>query len=294
MIRIRGLRKVYPDGKVAVGDIDLDLDTGMIGLLGPNGAGKSTFLSMLSLNNEPTGGSREYFGLDAATAAKRKQIRGWIGYLPQNFSSIPYLTGKEYLLYCACLRGVPLSMKALRSRANDLLERVDLVAAMNRRSGEYSGGMRRRLGLAQALIHSPRFLMLDEPTAGLDPEERIRFRNLISDVSSDTIVLLSTHIVEDVEATCPRIVLINSGQKIYDGEPGVILARFANRLWEAPADRLPAGVKPVGRQVDGAGRVTVTFLSDTAVEGAEQHEPSLEEAYAAFLIQRGISMEEAV
>ena len=270
----------------------MDLDAGMIGLLGPNGAGKSTFLSMLCLNCEPTEGSRVYFGLDAAGSAYRKQIRSLIGYLPQDFCTIPYLTGMEYLMHCARLRNVSLSAAALRKRAGELFELIDLVDAMHRPSGDYSGGMRRRLGLAQALIHSPRFLMLDEPTAGLDPEERIRFRNLITDISSDAIVLLSTHIVEDVEATCPRIVIISQGRKLYDGEPGVILAAVADRLWELPAELLQAEARPLSRQVDGTGKVMVTVVSDSPVPGAVSHEPTLEEAYAAFLLEQGVALQE--
>src|SRR5262245_52747423 len=146
MIQALNLKKIYPDGKIAVQGIDLDLESGITGLLGPNGAGKTTLLSMLSLNLEPSSGSRKYFGFDASKATNRNKIRGFIGYLPQDFAPVPYLTGLEYLIHCARLRGLSLSIAALRARAVELLNTVGLAAAMNRPSGEYSGGMKRRLG----------------------------------------------------------------------------------------------------------------------------------------------------
>ncbi len=225
LIELRGVTKTYSDGKVALRGVDLSLSEGMFGLLGPNGAGKTTLLSILVLALEPTRGTRIYDGLDAATGRHRSAIRGRIGYLPQDFQPIRHLSGADYLWYCARLREVRLGRRQLATRITQLLEAVDLHDAADRRAGEYSGGMRRRLGIAQALIHAPSLVVVDEPTAGLDPEERIRFRNLIAEVAQEVPVLLSTHICEDIEATCDRIGIIIGGAKVFDGGPDELMAR---------------------------------------------------------------------
>ena len=232
MIELRGIAKTYSDGHVALRGVDLTLGEGMFGLLGPNGAGKTTFLSILVMAIEPTSGTRVYDGYDAAHGSNRAIIRRTIGYLPQDFQPIRHLTGFEYLVHCARLRDTGLSRKEIDRRARQLLEAVDLQDAAARASGEYSGGMRRRLGIAQALIHSPRLLVIDEPTAGLDPEERIRFRNLIAEVSDHVAVLLSTHICEDIEATCDRVGVLVGGRIIFDGAPGELFTRHAAETLE--------------------------------------------------------------
>src|SRR5205085_2460461 len=175
LIELRGIRKTYSDGHQALRGIDLSLGEGMFGLLGPNGAGKTTLLSILVLALEPTRGERAYAGLDVRTRGARRRIRRWLGYLPQDFQPLKHLTGLEYLMHSARMREVALTQRQLELRARRLLDAVELQDAANRPSGEYSGGMRRRLGIAQAMIHAPRMLIIDEPTAGLDPEERIRF-----------------------------------------------------------------------------------------------------------------------
>ena len=231
-IELHGLTKTYSDGHQALRGVDLSLGEGMFGLLGPNGAGKTTLLSILVLAVEPTAGTRRYDGLDPATGSDRGKIRSSIGYLPQDFQPIRHLTGFEYLVHCARLRGTSLSRKEIDRRARQLLEAVDLQDAAGRASGEYSGGMRRRLGIAQALIHSPKLLVIDEPTAGLDPEERIRFRNLIAEVSDHVAVLLSTHICEDIEATCDRVGLLFGGRIAFDGAPGELFTRHGAETLE--------------------------------------------------------------
>lgn len=229
MIELQGIVKTYSDGKEALRGVDLRIAEGMLGLLGPNGSGKTTLLSILVLALEPTRGTRHYFGLDASRASSRPAIRESIGYLPQDFQPVRHLSGREYLLLCARLRKLRLSRHALAERVSQLLEAVDLHDAADRPSGTYSGGMRRRLGIAQALIHAPRVVVVDEPTAGLDPEERIRFRNVITDVAEEVPVLLSTHICEDIEATCDRIGIIVRGQLVFDGEPSELMARGDGR-----------------------------------------------------------------
>lgn len=293
MIEARDISKIYPDGTVALEGIDLSFGDGMLGLLGPNGAGKTTLLSILVLAQEPTRGVRTYFGIEDL-ARHRAQIRAMIGYLPQDFVPLSTLTGFEYLQYCAALRQVPLPRRGLHKRIYALLDAVEMTHAAHRRADQYSGGMQRRLGLAQALLHSPKFLVVDEPTAGLDPEERIRFRNLITDLAEEIPVLLSTHIVEDIEATCPRLVVIARGKLLFDGPPQDLLDRTEDRLFLLPVDHdVPPGTLRIGQRVsvDG-GRRQIVHCDDgakgLAVPGTpgqwgEAFEPTLEEACAAFL-----------
>ncbi len=291
MIELEGIAKTYADGLQALAGVSLRLERGMFGLLGPNGAGKTTLLSILVLTLEPTAGRRVYDGLDAASRRTRGEIRRRLGYLPQSFHPLGHLTGREYLAHCARLREVPLDRAALRRRVAELLEAVGLERAADRRSGEYSGGMQRRLGIAQALIHSPRLLVVDEPTAGLDPEERIRFRSLITEVAESTAVLLSTHIVEDVEATCPRLGVIGAGRLLFDGSPTELLRRAAGNLWRVPAGRpLPEGAVEVSRRTDRQGGIErVIHHPGPLPPGAAPRRPTLEESYAAFLALQGIA-----
>jgi ABC-2 type transport system ATP-binding protein len=240
IIELRGIRKTYSDGHEALRGIDLTLGGGMFGLLGPNGAGKTTLLSILVLALEPTAGTMTFQGDDAAGGRARSAIRRQIGFLPQDFQPLRHLTGAEYLVHCARLRGLAMTKRQVDSRARRLLDAVDLTDASDRRSGEYSGGMRRRLGIAQAMIHAPRMLVIDEPTAGLDPEERIRFRNLIAEVAEEVAVLLSTHISEDIEATCNRIAVLTNGMLVFDGGVDELMSRAgqATSLEEAYAAEL--------------------------------------------------------
>jgi len=235
LLELRNIAKTYSDGHEALRGIDLALDQGMFGLLGPNGAGKTTLLQIIVLALEPTSGTRSYAGLDPKR--HREEIRRSIGYLPQDFQPVRHLTGVEYLVHCARLRGLAVTRRELDRRARRLLDAVDLQDAANRLAGEYSGGMRRRLGIAQAMIHAPRLLVIDEPTAGLDAEERVRFRNLIAEVAEELAVLLSTHICEDIEATCDRIGVLAEGRMIFDGAPGALM-RGAATLEDAYAAEL--------------------------------------------------------
>ncbi|MES1243321.1 MAG: ATP-binding cassette domain-containing protein [Acidobacteriota bacterium] len=288
MIELDGLTKTYADGTQALKGVSLSLDQGMFGLLGPNGAGKTTFLSILVLALEPSAGRRVYDGLDAARPALRSEIRRRIGYLPQDYHPLPHLTGEEYLFHCARLRGMNNIAGGLPKRVRELISGVGLADAARRPAGTYSGGMQRRLGIAQALIHSPRLLVVDEPTAGLDPEERIRFRGLISEVAESTTVLLSTHIVEDVEATCPRLAIIGRGRLLFDGSPTEILRQSADRLWRMPAGSdLPPGALEVSYRADRQGDIERVVWSESPVPGAQPREVGLEEAYGAFLARHG-------
>lgn len=241
MIELSGITKTYADGHCALRGIDLQLeDDGVFGLLGPNGAGKTTLLSILVLTLEQTDGRRIYDGLDAMSSRLRPAIRKTIGYLPQDFHPIGHLTGLEFLVHCGRLRGVP--RRVVEKRARLLLGAVDLVDASSRATSTYSGGMRRRLGIAQAMIHAPKLLVVDEPTAGLDPDERIRFRNLIAEAAEEVAVVLSTHIVEDIEATCDRIGVLAGGRFTFIGRPSTMIEN-SNRatLEDAYSDQLAPG-----------------------------------------------------
>ena len=294
-LRFEGIRKVYTDGTEALAGIDLEVHGGMVGLLGPNGAGKTTLLSILTLAQQPTSGRRDYFGLGDSPKSW-PAIRRRIGYLPQEYHTVHGLSGAEYLRLCARMRGVPLSWRALRRRVAELLDAVDLGAAARRHADTYSGGMIRRLGLAAALIHSPKLLVVDEPTAGLDPEERIRFRNLVTELADRIPVLLSTHIVEDIEATCPRLAILGHGRKLYDGPPTELMRRVQGTLWRRPDGGEPvSGERKIGRRVDEDGAAwAIIHLGPAEAGPLIDHglapvSPTLEEACSTFLALHGES-----
>ncbi len=197
--------------KIAVDRLNLKLQPGVIGLLGANGAGKTTLMRMICGILRPTSGSISLDGVDVSEEAYRAEL----GYLPQDFGYYPSFTGRDFLLYMAALKG--LDKSAAMRRSDELLELVGLSEKANRKIKTYSGGMKQRLGIAQALLNHPKLLILDEPTAGLDPKERVRFRNLIAECGKSSIVLLSTHIVSDVEHIADRILMMKNGQIIWDG-----------------------------------------------------------------------------
>ena len=197
--------------KIAVDCISLTLGRGIYGLLGANGAGKTTLMRMLCGILTPTSGTISYDGVDVS----EEEYRALLGYLPQDFGYYPEFSGKDFLLYMAALKG--LSKESAKRRVNELLELVSLTDVAKKKIKTYSGGMKQRLGIAQALLNHPQILILDEPTAGLDPKERVRFRNLIADLGKDNIVILSTHIVSDIDRIADRILMMNNGKLVFDG-----------------------------------------------------------------------------
>lgn len=209
-LKVDRLTKQYKN-RIAVDRVSLKLQEGIYGLLGANGAGKTTLMRMLSGILTPTGGSVTLDGVDVAT----EEYRARLGYLPQDFGYYPNFTGEDFLLYLAALKGLNKKQAATRSR--ELLELVSLKEVAAKKIRTYSGGMKQRLGIAQALLNRPRILILDEPTAGLDPRERVRFRNLIAELGRDSIVILSTHIVSDVEHIADTILMMKDGQLIFQG-----------------------------------------------------------------------------
>jgi ABC-type multidrug transport system ATPase subunit len=223
--------KHYKRKRWALREFSLQLGPGVIGLLGPNGAGKSTLMRILATVSKPTEGRVTWNGVDAA--ADPDAIRGTLGYLPQDFGVYPHLTPIEFLGYLAAAKG--LSFAHARQRIDELLVLVNLTEVASQPLGGFSGGMRQRVGIAQALLNDPRLVIVDEPTAGLDPEERARFRDLLTDLSGDRIVLLSTHIVSDVEAAATSIALIAGGQLIRHAAPETLLRDVDGRVWECVA-----------------------------------------------------------
>ncbi len=234
MLEIRNLRKTYPGGVQALRGINLSIEPGMFGLLGPNGAGKSTLMKCVATLLEPDSGSIAFEGLDARH--DKEGLRRVLGYLPQDFGLYPSLSAEQMLDYLAMLKGITSPAERHRVVAA-LLERVNLSSVKKRRLGGFSGGMRQRFGIAQALLGAPRLLVVDEPTAGLDPEERYRFQNLLAELASDIVILLSTHIVSDVTALCHRMAIIQDGSILHQGTPAEAVASKRGEVWEKVVPR---------------------------------------------------------
>jgi len=282
MLEIRGLVKVYPGPVTALNGIDLDVAPGMFGLLGPNGAGKTTFMKILAGLLEPTSGAVTLDGNDILGHPENLWPR--LGYLPQEFGFYPHLTGEAMLAHLLELKGVqaPGGKKKL---VRDLLERVNLTFAAKRAVKNYSGGMRQRLGIAQALAGDPRLIIVDEPTAGLDPEERLRFYRLLSELAVNRIVLLSTHIVEDVAVLCPRFAIIREGRLLALTSPTEARASIAGHMYEGtvPVEDLPKlrEVRMVTQALlmEGKNRARIYDPSGAPPEGFVAVPVTLEDAY---------------
>ena len=265
-------------------DFSLEVQPGVLGLLGPNGAGKSTLMRMLATITKPSAGTITWDGADIAKSPDT--LRAVLGYLPQDFGIYPNLNAIEFLEYMAAIKG--LNASSARRRIDELLQVVNLVEAARRPLGGYSGGMKQRVGIAQALLNDPQLLIVDEPTVGLDPEERVRFRNLLSDLSGERIVILSTHIVSDVEATASRIALVNKGHLLREAAPEDLLKELDGMVWEwsVPSGELLALkqqhiVSGTIRRSDG---VEVRVISESRPEGQAQNvSPNLEDAYLYFI-----------
>ena len=283
-LTVTNLGKQYRRDFWGLKDFSLEIKPGILGLLGPNGAGKSTFMRMLATITKPTDG--KILWNDADVVKSPDTLRAVLGYLPQDFGVYPNLNAIEFLEYMAAIKG--LDSASTKKRIDELLQVVNLVEAAKRPLGGYSGGMRQRVGIAQALLNDPQLLIVDEPTVGLDPEERVRFRNLLSDLSGERIVILSTHIVSDVEATATHIVLINKGQLLREAAPEDLLKELDGKVWEwtVKSDDLPALkqkfiISGTIRRSDG---VEVRVVSESKPEAnAQNTSPNLEDAYLYFV-----------
>ena len=279
-LEIQKVSKRYKGNVWGLRDFTLDLKPGILGLLGPNGAGKSTLMRILATITKPTEGSVSWNGTDVNRHPDT--IRQVLGYLPQDFGVYPNLNAIEFLEYIAAIKG--LSAHDAGRRIDELLQLVNLGDARNRPLGGYSGGMRQRVGIAQALLNDPKLLIVDEPTAGLDPEERVRFRNLLSELSGERIVILSTHIVSDVEATATQIALINRGHLVSAGTPESISQMVGGRVWEwlISSDQLTAAKQKylISGTIRKSNGVLIRVVSNQrpAVD-APVAAPTLEDAY---------------
>lgn len=289
-ISIKKLSKQYPGGKYALREVDLEIGSGMFGLLGPNGAGKTTLMRILVTMLEPSSGEVLVDG--HALHKHRKQVRQMTGYLPQDFSIFSKLKVWEFLDYVASLNGVR-AKRARLAKIDQLLEDVGLFDVRDRRSSKLSGGMKRRLGIAQTLIGDPRIMIVDEPTTGLDPEERVRFRNLLADLSvKDMIILLSTHIVGDISSTCANVALLNAGKIVFDGSPDELISAAKGKVWKVSAgveesDRLKEKYPVISTVPSDNGYELRLVAEDISVKGAVPVDPNLEDAYIFFMKSLG-------
>ena len=227
-LTIDRLTKQYKN-KIAVDRFSVNLKEGIYGLLGANGAGKTTLMRMLCDIQKPTSGQIKYNGKDIKSLGEN--YREILGYLPQDFGYYPDFTAYDFLMYVAVLKG--LTKETAKIRVNDILKTVGLENEKKQKIKTFSGGMKQRLGIAQAVLNNPKILILDEPTAGLDPKERVKFRNLISSFSQDKIVILSTHIISDIECIADKIILMKNGKKILEGTQGQLLNDFKNKIWKS-------------------------------------------------------------
>ena len=283
-LQIDNVSKTYGDGTEAVRDVSLTVSEGLIGLLGPNGAGKSTLMRLIATITTPTAGTLRWNGTDIAD--RPTVIRRALGYLPQDFGVYPELSAEEFLGYMAALKGVPGG--AARSRIDRLLEITGLQDARRRRLGGFSGGMIQRVGIACALLNDPDLLVADEPTVGLDPEERARFRALLTDLADERVVLLSTHIVSDVEATASRLAIMNDGRLAATAPPEALIDRVRGRVWEWVVGRGELSrvrdKYPVTKATRGAHGVRVHAVAEQRPSAeASPAEPTLEDAYLSLL-----------
>ena len=285
-LNIEGVGKQYRTTNWGLRDFTLDLGPGVLGLLGPNGAGKSTLMRILGTITKATTGVVTWNGIDIAKSPD--ELRAVLGYLPQDFGVYPNLNAVELLEYMAAIKG--LDGKSAHRRIEELLQVVNLTEVCKHPLGGFSGGMKQRVGIAQALLNDPQLLIVDEPTAGLDPEERVRFRNLLSDLSGERIVILSTHIVSDVEATASYIALIDKGCLLAHATPEALLGTVAGRVWEwtIPSAELQAirQVHLVSSTVRTGEGVRLRIVGEAApAAGARAVIPTLEDAYLYIIEQ---------
>jgi ABC-type multidrug transport system ATPase subunit len=273
----------------ALRGLSLRCEPGMLGLVGPNGAGKTTLMRMLATLLDPTEGTICWNGQDLR--AHGEELRQVLGYLPQEFGIYPEFSGRQFLRYLAAMKGLPNDLA--RRRVDEVLEIVNLEQAADRKLPTYSGGMKERIGIAQALLNDPELLIVDEPTAGLDPAERVRFRTLLASLTSNRIIILSTHIIGDVEAVASRLVILQEGEMLTDTTPESLLAEAAGSVWSVTVDQSTAmqlqTAYPVSSMVHQMGGITLRIVSATRpIDIASVVDPNLEEAYLLIMARQGM------
>ena len=284
-VEISGLRKVYPGGVTALQGLDLTIPPGVFGLLGPNGSGKTTLMRILAMLLEPTSGEARVGGHDVRK--EKGAVRELLGYMPEEFGFYPNLTAYEMLDYLALLCRIN-DRSERRSQIEQALHRVNLDAVANRRVGTFSSGMKRRLGIAQAILNNPRVLIMDEPTSGLDPEERVRLRNLLAELAGDRVVILSTHIVNDVASIGQRLAILRQGRCLFTGRLAELLAPLNNRTWIIDIEEDELGRVRHDFEVTGVFR-SATGMQVRALADSMSHprgyaaEPTLDDAYVTLM-----------
>ncbi|QKS69992.1 ABC transporter ATP-binding protein [Paenalkalicoccus suaedae] len=278
MLRVEQVTKKYGDF-LALDNVSLELKNGVYGLLAPNGAGKTTLMKMLVTLMKPTSGRVLFKGEEILKLDE--QYRSRIGYLPQHFGYYKHYTPTQYLLYLAALKGMP--KEAAKARIEEVLDQVALLHVKKKKMKKFSGGMIQRVGIAQALLNDPTVLVLDEPTAGLDPKERARFRHLLSELGRTRIVLLSTHIVSDVESIANEIIMIKNQRLLYKESVGELCERLNGRVYEGKVDfeRLPIIRRDhvVLAEKQEQNGMLVRLIAEEAMQGWEQKEPQLEDVF---------------
>jgi len=287
MLSLSGVTHVYANGTKALDDATLEIPTGMFGLLGPNGAGKSTLMRCIATLQTPSAGSIRFDDLDVL--AQPEALRARLGYLPQDFGVYPRVSAYDLLDHLAVLKGIG-APGPRRETVETLLQQVNLWSVRKKAVAGFSGGMRQRFGIAQALIGSPQLIIVDEPTAGLDPEERNRFNNLLAEIGQNVVVILSTHIVDDVSDLCSRMAIIDGGRIVLTGEPGELVRSLRGRVWRraVPKEQLAetqARLDVISTRLRG-GQTVVHVVADQAPEaGFEPVEGGVEELYFDTLAQ---------
>ncbi len=286
MLQISGLSKTYPNGVQALKDINLNISNGMFGLLGPNGAGKSTLMRTIATLQDADTGSILFGDIDVFK--QKQELRQVLGYLPQEFGVYPKVSAEEMLHYIARLKGIA-DPKERKELVKALLEQVNLYNHRSKSLGGYSGGMKQRFGIAQALIGNPKLIIVDEPTAGLDPAERLRFNNLLSEIGENIIVILSTHIVDDVSELCNDMAIISGGKVVQRGNPDELVLGLENKIWtkrvkKEEVAKYQAEYKMVTAKLSG-GSMMVYINSDTDPgNGFKSEKATLEEIYFSNII----------
>ena len=290
MINIQKLSKVYAGGFQALKDIDLSIESGMFGLLGPNGAGKTTLMRLIAGLIKASTGNIQVFGHDISTPAGKQAAKALIGYLPQDLGLYPNLSAREFLDYIAILKGVS-TPSARQTQIDELIELVRLSDKQHHKLKTFSGGMKRRIGIAQALLGNPRLLIVDEPSAGLDPEERVRLRNLLAEMSSRCIVILSTHVIEDISHSCNDLAIINQGSVLYRGAPAELIQQARGKVWNILTHgEYPEGLSVVSTiQLQSGVQYRVLGTPATHYQ-ATPLEPSLEDGYMWMMQQQRASL----
>jgi ABC-2 type transport system ATP-binding protein len=292
-LSIRNISKTYPNGVRALNDVSLTIPAGMFGLLGPNGAGKSTLMRMIATLQDPDEGSIQLTGPEGTpldVLRQKDEVRKTLGYLPQEFGVYPKVSAEELLDHFALLKGIA-ARRARKEVVEALLRQTNLWEVRRQKLGGYSGGMKQRFGVAVALLGSPKLLIVDEPTAGLDPAERVRFLNLLSEIGENSVVLLSTHIVEDVSELCTRMAIIDRGEILLEAEPLRAIADLRGRIWRRVISKSQlADVEREHAVISTkllAGRTVARIYSDREPDpGFEPAEPDLEDVYFSAMAGR--------